>query len=239
MWFLALVSNAHNRVSWSQPLRGGTDNLPPKERMWPTTQEPPQRLGPQVRPGRCFANYFIKSGRRPSGCHLPSTTTSRRCRDQPRSEMLRLRPELPSVQHTLRLPHARLRDKNPLANPMQWCAPLSTVSTLALPYPQRARATSYHSSPHACCSCHHPFRPGTRSLAGLAQGCMSLAHAARCIRSTAPPNQWRYLHHRNVTETVAGVSASALIPRDHPRNLNRIIGGGCNRTIAANTRPFV
>ncbi len=32
---------------------------------------------------------------------------------------------------------------------------------------------------HACYSCHHPFRPGTRPLVCLAQGCMNLAHAAR------------------------------------------------------------
>ncbi len=39
-----------------QPLRGGPDNLPSKGRMRPTRQAPPQRLGPQVRPGRWFAN---------------------------------------------------------------------------------------------------------------------------------------------------------------------------------------
>ncbi len=41
---------------------------------------------------------------------------------------------------------------------------------------------------HVCYSCHHPFRPGTRPLACLAQGCMNLAHAARrCSGPTAPP----------------------------------------------------
>ncbi len=64
---------------------------------------------------------------------------------------------------------------------------------------------------HACYSCHHPFRPGTRPLTFLAQGCMNLAHAAgRCSGATAPPDQRRCLHHRNSTETVAGVPASAL-----------------------------
>ncbi len=29
---------------------------------------------------------------------------------------------------------------------------------------------------------------------------------------TAPPDQWRCLHHHNITETVAGVSASDLTP---------------------------
>ncbi len=47
---------------WSQPLRGGPDNLPSKGRMRPTTQAPPQRSGPQVRPGRWFANRFFKEG---------------------------------------------------------------------------------------------------------------------------------------------------------------------------------
>ncbi len=76
---------------------------------------------------------------------------------------------------------------------------------------------------HASYSCHHPFRSGTRPLACLAQGCMNLAHAARrCSRPTAPPDQWRCLHHRNITETVAGVPASALTPREHPRNQPRI-----------------
>ncbi len=59
---------------------------------------------------------------------------------------------------------------------------------------------------HAGYSCHHPFRPGTRPPACLAQGCMNLAHAARrCSRPTPPPDQWCCLHHRNITETVAGV----------------------------------
>ncbi len=43
-----------------------------------TTSDPP-RLGPQVRPGRWFANHLFENGRRPAGCRLPSTTTSRRC----------------------------------------------------------------------------------------------------------------------------------------------------------------
>ncbi len=46
--------------SWSQPLRGGPDNLPSKGRMRPTRQAPPQRIGPQVRPGRWLANRFSK-----------------------------------------------------------------------------------------------------------------------------------------------------------------------------------
>ncbi len=50
---------AFNTGSWSQPLRDGPDNLPPKRRMRPTRQAPLQRLGPQVRPGRWFANRFF------------------------------------------------------------------------------------------------------------------------------------------------------------------------------------
>ncbi len=93
---------------------------------------------------------------------------------------------------------------------------------------------------HACYSCHHPFRLGTRPLACFAQGCMNLAHAARkCGKPTAPPDQWRRLHYRNITETGAGVPASAFTPREHPRNKSRITCGGCSRTIAANVRPFV
>ncbi len=43
---------------------------------------------------------------------------------------------------------------------------------------------------HACYSCHHRFRPGTRLLTCLAQGCMNLAHAAsRCSGPTAPTAQ--------------------------------------------------
>ncbi len=71
------------------------------------TTEPPKRLGPQVRPGRWFANIFFENRRRPAGCRLPSTATSRRCRDQPRFWLLRLRPELPSVRHIPHLPHTR------------------------------------------------------------------------------------------------------------------------------------
>ncbi len=93
---------------------------------------------------------------------------------------------------------------------------------------------------HACYSCHNPFRPGTWLLACLARCCTNLAHAARrCSGPTAPPDQWRCLHHRNITETVAGVPASALTPSEHPRNQNRITCGGYSRTIAANIRPFV
>ncbi len=41
---------------------------------------------------------------------------------------------------------------------------------------------------HTCYSCHHPFRPGTRPLACLAQGCINLAHAARrCSGLLLPP----------------------------------------------------
>ncbi len=69
---------------------------------------------------------------------------------------------------------------------------------------------------------------------------MNRVHAARrCSGPTAPPDQWRCLHHRNITETVAGVSAPALNLREHPRNQNRITCGVCGRTIAANIRPFV
>ncbi len=80
-------------------------------------------------------------------------------------------------------------------------------STHGCPEPPVTTQTS-----HAGHSCHHPFRPGTRPLACLAQGYMNLAHAARrCSGHTAPPpDQWRCLHHCNITETVAGVSASAL-----------------------------
>ncbi len=46
----------------SQPPRGSPDNLPPMERMRPTRQAPPQRLGPQVRPGILFANHFLRVG---------------------------------------------------------------------------------------------------------------------------------------------------------------------------------
>ncbi len=53
------LPHAHNPGSWSQPLRGGPDNLLSKGRMRPTRQAPPQRLGPQVRPGRWFANRFF------------------------------------------------------------------------------------------------------------------------------------------------------------------------------------
>ncbi len=96
---------------------------------------------------------------------------------------------------------------------------------------------------HVCYSCHHPFRPGTMRLACLAQGWMNLAHAARrCSGPTAPhphPNQWRCLHHRDITETVAGVAASALTLREHPRNQKKITWRGCSRTIAANIWPFI
>ncbi len=72
---------------------------------------------------------------------------------------------------------------------------------------------------HVCYSCHHPFRPGSRPLACHAQGCMNLAHATRrCSGPTAPPDQWRCLHLRNITKTVAGVPTSAFTPREHPRN---------------------
>ncbi len=41
---------------------------------------------------------------------------------------------------------------------------------------------------HTCCRCHYPFRPGTRPLACLTQGCMNLAHTVkRCSGPTAPP----------------------------------------------------
>ncbi len=80
------------------------------------------------------------------------------------------------------------------------------------PWPPVTTQTS-----HACYSCHHPFRPDTRPFACLAQGCMNLAHAARrCSGPTAPPDPGRCLHHHNITETVAGVSASALTPRERP-----------------------
>ncbi len=58
-------------------------------------------------------------------------------------------------------------------------------------------------------------------------------------RTHCSPGQWRCLHHRNIPETVAGVSASALIIHEHPRNQNRITCGGWSRTIDANIRPFV
>ncbi len=90
--------------------------------------------------------FFFKNGRRPAGCSLPSSPTSRRCRDQSRSLMLRLRSELPSVRHTPRLSHARLRNSNPQANPLQRLTHLTTVSTETLPCPQPARAISYHSN---------------------------------------------------------------------------------------------
>ncbi len=46
------------------------------------------------------------------------------------------------------------------------------------------------------------------------QICMTLAHGAkRCSGPTAPPDQWRCFHYRNITETVAGVSASLLTLR--------------------------
>ncbi len=67
--------------SWPQALRGGPNNLLPKGRMRPARQAQPQWLGSQARPGRWFANRFFKSGRRPAGCRLYSTTNSR-CRDQ-------------------------------------------------------------------------------------------------------------------------------------------------------------
>ncbi len=51
---------------------------------------------------------------------------------------------------------------------------------------------------HACYSCQHPFRPGTRPLACHAQGCMNPAQVARrCSGPTAPPDQWCCLHHSN------------------------------------------
>ncbi len=37
-----------------------------------------------------------------------------------------------------------MRNSHPQANPLQQCAPLTTVSSGALPNPLRARATSYH-----------------------------------------------------------------------------------------------
>ncbi len=59
---------------------------------------------------------------------------------------------------------------------------------------------------NACYSCHHPPLPGTSHLACHALRCMNLAHAARrCSAPTAPPDLWCCLHHRNITETVAGV----------------------------------
>ncbi len=93
---------------------------------------------------------------------------------------------------------------------------------------------------NTCYSCHHPSRQSTRPLGYLAQGCMNLAHAARrCSGPTAPPDQWCYFQHRNVTETVASVSASVLTFRGHARNHKRITCGGRNRSIAGNTRPLV
>ncbi len=40
---------------------------------------------------------------------------------------------------------------------------------------------------HACYSCHHPFRPGTRPLACLAQVCMNLAHVTRRLADPLLP----------------------------------------------------
>ncbi len=78
------------------------------------------------------------------------------------------------------------------------------------------------------------------SLLCLVQGCMNLAHAARgCSGPTTPPDQWRCLHQRNITETVADVAESALTPREHPRNQSRsncTLGVGANLTPSASAR---
>ncbi len=42
-----------------------------------------------------------------------------------------------------------------------------------------------------------------------------------------------------VTTAASPKRLSALTPREHPRNHNRVTCGGCNRTIDANIRPFV
>ncbi len=92
---------------------------------------------------------FFLRGRRLAGCHLPSSPTSQRCRDQPRFLLLRLRPELSSVRHTPQLPRSSLRCTISQINTMQWRSPISTVLTVVLPNPRWTRATSHHSEvPH-------------------------------------------------------------------------------------------
>ncbi len=126
--------------------------------------------------------------------------------------MLRLLPELPSVRHTPHLPHASLRYQNPQTNTMQWHSPIPTVSTVALLNPRWARATIHHPIVRRLLQLPPPV--SARPLVCLAQGCVNLAQAVpRCSEPTAPPGQWRCLHHCNITETVAGVSASDLTPR--------------------------
>ncbi len=123
---------------------------------------------------------------------------------------------------------------------MKWCAPISTVTTETLLYSRWVRATSHHPSVPRWFSYHHPFRPGTRPLACLAQGCMNQAHATRrCSGPTAPLNN-------GVVFTTA-TSAKQLQACQHlpspsvgaQETKNRIALGGCSRTIAATIRPIV
>ncbi len=94
------------------------------------------------------------------------------------------------------LSHARLPNSNPQANPLQRCAPLTKVSTVELPKPRRARATSYHSNTRRLLQLSPPFPTRHKASRMRAQDCTNLAQATkRCSRVTATPDQWRCIHH--------------------------------------------
>ncbi len=181
------AASTANSGSWSQPLRGGLGNRHSKGRMRPTRQVPPQRLRPQVRPGRWFANRFFLSGG-----HLASllllltgdveTNPGPRCYACGKNFRQSDTPLNCHAQDGGVRFHKQTRCSSAPRSQqsLPWHCP-----THGGPGPPVTTQTS-----HACYSCHHPFQPGTTPHACLAQGCMNLAHAARrCSRPTAPPDQ--------------------------------------------------
>ncbi len=85
---------------------------------------------------------------------------------------------------------------------MQWCVLISAVYRGFGQPPGGPGPPATPQKSHACYSCHHPFRPGTRPLACLTQGCMNLAHAdlllPRPAELPSPPQ-----HHRNGSRRIS------------------------------------
>ncbi len=157
--------------------------------MRPTRQAPPQRLGPQVRPGRWFAKLFLRKG------NVPPAVTSL---------LLLLAGDVetnPGPSCYVCGQNVRQSD-TPLTCHTAACVIRIHKQTRCSGVPRSEQSLPWHCSTHdgprppvttqtshACFSCHHPFRSGTRPLACLAQSCMNLPHAARrCSGPTAPPD---------------------------------------------------
>ncbi len=97
-----------------------------------------------------------------------TTTTCRRYGDKLRPKLLRLWPEIPSIRHISRQ-HAEL---NLTSKPDALVCPSHNSLDRGIAHPRPPVITQ---TSHACYGCHSLFRPATRPIACLAQGCVNLA----------------------------------------------------------------